>query len=713
MSSNIYIPSNYPKWRHCSVPVAIVCCLLLSFLNASAQITDTVKVESIIGNTLEDIIEQNESDEFDDDTFLEDLIQGRSTQVNINQATWEELEELDILNDIRIRNIIYYRTNYGGFKSPYELLGIEELTYDEIKNLLPYLTFGDGANKAKPLKEQFKEGKHSIFLRYQQVIEEKKGYTKPDMNSDGSLSSSYLGIEPRLYARYRFQYGTDLSIGITAEQDSGEPFRHPQQKMGLDYLSGHFFLKDRGILKRLVAGDFEVNFGQGLFLNQGYGSRKTSEVHDIKKRRLLFKPHTSANEIDYSTGLAIELALAKQWSLVLFGSYRKIDGNATLADTTLGEIGVSTFSSIQTSGYHRTESELEDKSIIGQGSSGISLAWSGQKARVATNASYFKFSAPLQRSQQPYNQFDFNGDQLINASVDYQYLNKNMSLFGEIAFSDNGGWGMMNGGNFHLPNSVKLTLAHRYYAKNFQTLYAEAFAESSRPVNENGLYFGLSFSPFKYAEWKTYVDVYKHPWLRFGIDGPSYGMDFLSVFNYRPRYDMAFYLRGRTERKLENAPDYETAVDFLVSTVKSNLRLNYKYRPNCNLSLQTRLEFSWYNDGANPTAKGFMFFQDIKYAFNKAPLTLYARYALFQTDSYDARIYAYESDLLYVFSVPAYYGRGSRYYLMAKIHINRYLDFWVRWSQNIWTDTKTVSSGLEEIMNNTKSEIKVQARIKF
>jgi len=687
--------------------------LILNLNSVHAQLRDTTKEGSIDGNTLEDIIEQNDSEEFDDDTYLEDLLQARSNKLNINLATWEELEELGLLNDIQIRNIIYYREYFGTFKSPYELLGIEELTYEEVERLLPYLVFGETAARAKPLKEMFRDGKHTTFLRYQQVIEEKKGFTPPDTSSDGSLSSRYLGIKPRFYSRYRFQYGTDLSIGVTAEQDPGEPFKHPKQKIGVDYLSGHFFIKNRGVIKRLVVGDYEVNFGQGLFLNQSYGSRKTSEVHNIKKRRIPFKPHTSANEVEFSRGLAIELQLAESWSIALFGSYRKIDGNATLVDSTLDAIGISSFSSIQTSGLHRTESELEDKAIIGTGSTGATIAYSGQKVRLAANASYFKFASPLERDLQLYNQFDFNGDQLINASLDYQYLNKNMSLFGEIAFSDNGGWGMLNGGNFHLPNSVKLTLAHRYYAKDYQTLFAEAFAEGSRPVNENGLYFGLSFSPFKYAEWKSYVDVYKHPWLRFGVDGPSYGVDMLSMFTYRPRYDMTFYVRGRFERKLDNAPDNETATDYLVSTVKSNFRLNYTYRPDYNLSLQTRLEFSWFNDGVNETAKGFMFMQDIKYSFDRIPLTLYGRYALYQTDTYDARIYAYESDLLYVFSVPAYYGRGSRYYLMAKIRANRHLHFWVRWSQSIWTDRQTVSSGLEEIGNNTKSEIKVQALIKF
>lgn len=680
----------------------------------AAQATDTLPAAVPDGQVIESIIEQSESEEFDDDTFLEDLLLRRNDKININEATWADLEALGVLTDIQIRNIIYYRERFGRFMSPWELLGVETLGEAEARALAGYFLFGDEKEPPRPLGDMFRQGKHQVFLRYQQTVEQKRGFTPPDTLSDGSLSSRYLGLAPRLYARYRFTYGTDLSLGVTAEQDPGEPFRHPAQKTGVDYLSGHFFLKDRGPLSRLVLGDYEVHLGQGLFLSHSYGAGKSPAVNQVRKRNIPFKPHTSANEAEYFTGAAAEFALAPQWKVMVFGSYRKIDGNVLLADDSLDvPAEVTAFTSIQTSGYHRTESELADKGAIGQGSAGGSLSWTGRKLRVTANASYMKFSVPLERAEALYNQFDFRGDRLIHGGLDYQFLHRNVSLFGEAAVSDNGGWGMLNGANFQLPASVRLSLVHRYYAKDFQTLYANAFGEGSRPVNEHGLYIGLSISPFRNAEWSHYVDFYKHPWLRFGIDGPSHGIDALSLFTWQPKRNLRLQVRGRYERKLENAPDNETAADYLVPTAKSSFRFHLDYRPTDRLSLRSRLEGAWYNDGVNETARGFLVYQDVNYSFQRAPLALYARYALFQTDTYDARIYAYESDLLYVFSVPAYYGRGSRYYLMLKVDAGRHLDFWVRWSQTFWTDRTTVSSGLEELDGNTRSEVKVQMRVRF
>ena len=89
------------------------------------------------------------------------------------------------------------------------------------------------------------------------------------------------------------------------------------------------------------------------------------------------------------------------------------------------------------------------------------------------------------------------------------------------------------------------------------------------------------------------------------------------------------------------------------------------------------------------------------------------RYALFDTDSYNSRIYAYESDILYAFSIPAYYSKGSRLYFNLKYTLRDFLDIWLRYSQTYYSDLDVISSGLNQINGNAKSEIKVQVRIKI
>ena len=97
----------------------------------------------------------------------------------------------------------------------------------------------------------------------------------------------------------------------------------------------------------------------------------------------------------------------------------------------------------------------------------------------------------------------------------------------------------------------------------------------------------------------------------------------------------------------------------------------------------------------------------------KSPVELTARFALFESSSYDARVYAYENDLIGVFSIPSYYGRGVRWYAMARITPLRRVDVWLRYGAWIYRDQTVISSGLQEIAGNVRSDLKLQVRWMF
>ena len=76
-------------------------------------------------------------------------------------------------------------------------------------------------------------------------------------------------------------------------------------------------------------------------------------------------------------------------------------------------------------------------------------------------------------------------------------------------------------------------------------------------------------------------------------------------------------------------------------------------------------------------------------------------------------MYAFENDVLYSWSIPPYFGRGSRFYVMAKWRIYKKIDLWVRYSQWYYTDRNEIGSGLNAIEGNTRTELKVQLRWRF
>ena len=151
----------------------------------------------------------------------------------------------------------------------------------------------------------------------------------------------------------------------------------------------------------------------------------------------------------------------------------------------------------------------------------------------------------------------------------------------------------------------------------------------------------------------------------------------------------------------------------MVAVEQANYRLNASYRVSSSVSLRTRIETVDYQRGSAPLRHGFLLYQDIVHRPLSSPVELTLRFALFDTESYDARIYAFEHDLIGVFSIPPYYGRGIRWYGMVRATPLRRVDLWLRYGAWIYRDQTSISSGLQEIEGYVRSDVKVQVRWRF
>jgi len=170
--------------------------------------------------------------------------------------------------------------------------------------------------------------------------------------------------------------------------------------------------------------------------------------------------------------------------------------------------------------------------------------------------------------------------------------------------------------------------------------------------------------------------------------------------------------RVRSRLKPRNISGSSDAITQQDMQNTNSIRLHYSQKINKQFSVKSRIEISQYQFNGEKS-NGLVMYQDLIYSLKKHPLKLYGRYAIFDTDDYNSRIYTFENDLLYVFSVPGLFNQGFRTYLMAKYAIGRKIDLWLRWSRTTFTDQKTISSGLEEINGNFRSEIKAQLKIRF
>lgn len=75
--------------------------------------------------------------------------------------------------------------------------------------------------------------------------------------------------------------------------------------------------------------------------------------------------------------------------------------------------------------------------------------------------------------------------------------------------------------------------------------------------------------------------------------------------------------------------------------------------------------------------------QDI--TFQKSKVVINARYALFDTDDYDNRLYVFEKDVWLAFSFPAYYGVGVRSYILVQYTVSPSVAIWLRWARTTYS----------------------------
>lgn len=693
----------------------LLCIILCT--KAMAQTDKDLSDATIIETTIEMVAENAEDEEVDYTTLFDELIYLINHPINLNNCTDEDLSEMLLLNEIQINSLLRHIELNGKLLAIYELQSINGFDLQTITNILPFVRVNRDFDEISITpKEVFKNGKHELLIRTQMILEDQKGFLPIDSAELAeNPNRRYLGSKPKLYTRYRFKYRNNISFGITAEKDAGEEFFQGSQPNGYDFYSAHFFAKNIGAVKRLAIGDYQVQFGQGLTAWTGLSLGKSPDVMNIKKTAQSLKPYTSVNENLFMRGGAITIGV-KDFEFTAFYSKKKIDANVTR--DTIGELYVVQVTSFVQSGFHAKPSELENKDLIDETLFGGHISYKKRNFSVGVTAMSSETDAFVDKVYFPYSQFDFRTNTNLNIGLDYNYLYKNINLFGEVSRSENGGIGYINGVLASLDPRLSVTILHRYFDRDFQNLFSNAVSESSRNINEDGLYFGAISRLNSRWTLSGYYDTFVFEWLRYRTDAPSRGTEWRGELKYKPSKKIEIYARGRSEQKQQNpSGDYhDLRIDKLLTVSNSYWRINAKYKINDNIKFQSRMERSEYLKGEAEPERGYIIFQDVIYKFDDeiVPLSLSFRYAVVETDTYNARIYAYENDVLYAFSIPAYYYRGTRMYLMAKLKLRNGLTFWLRYAQTYYDDRDVFSSGqLTEIQGNTKSEVKAMLKLRF
>lgn len=639
------------------------------------------------------------------ETLYQDLSYRTEHPFDLNRVTREQLRTLPFLSDRQINHLLNYRERYGRLFTVYELKNIESIDFQTIELLIPFVQIGELPVYNHPIqvKNLLKYSSNELQIRYDQCFQQKKGYrTYPDSVLERYPNRQYRG-EP-FYTSFRYSYTWDdrIQAGLVAEKDAGEPFWNRYHK-GYDFYSAHLLIKDFGVLKTLVAGDYKVSFGQGLVISQDFSPGRNALITQAERRNHGFRRHFSSEETDFLRGTAVTLAW-KGFEGSVFYSYRKMD-----AAVTDGQ-----FTSLKTDGLHRVEKDWEKRRTVPMQTYGGNLQYGTPVVSIGVTALAYSFgSFRMEPDPKPYNLYYFRGKRQWNASVNYLWKKGPVKFYGETAVSGNGAWATLDAIRVTPVSYISLLALYRDYSRRYQAFFGNGFSQNNTIQNEKGLYLGIELVPV--ARWKLsgYADFFRFPWLKYGIDAPSSGHEYSLQLAYTSSGNISTYLRYKYKQKEKNATAGKETLLTIRPYFQHRLRWQAAYGWSAAWSLRTSADGVLYREEAEKTSKGMIVAQSIGWKPSGEICQGDFYIAWFHTDDYASRLSSYEKNLLYAFNKPSLYGRGIRLALSFRLNLLRKLSLSAKLSHTRYADRDRIGTGPEEIEGSSKTDIYTLIRWKF
>ena len=571
--------------------------------------------------------------EVDYEQLQTDLYALNANPIDLNNTSDEELQQLYFLSPRQIDDILAYADKHP-FESVYELRLIPSLADYEIRNLVPFVRVSARTPEHNNMyaREVFTQAKHEII-------------TRVDARNIESLERT----DP-VYAqlRYRFDYKRKVLFGGQLRRPVGGKAEDLQYGiyMQLTDIAPH--------VHTIVGGNYQASFGQGLVIAPVFHSGKSMYVASAGQQKNGLRYYSSAD----GAGLH-----------GVGGTFRREWGKQTRLD-------VSALYSLN---------KYKDTTWHHAVGANITLRHKKLEVQVTGIEHIYSDSIHPYRNAK-YNRHYFRGyrQAVLGASVRYNY--GWFDLFGEIATSQNQEWGFgtIVGSRFYPADGVNLIALYRYYSPWFDNEYGYAFSESSRMGDENGGYVGFDITRLKNWRFSGYGDVFYFSGYKYGLgnDTATIGYDALFETKYHSNLQSPFNSQ--------------------LSTFNFVFRLRAK-RKGAQDTYSVRALFEWSRGGwslrttadANYVESyGVSLAQDIAYDFtpytvHHTPLSLRLRLQAFDARKWENRIYLYEHDVLYAFSIPATYGLGGRAYFCLRWQIIKQLALYLRVSETVYSDLRT------------------------
>lgn len=626
----------------------------------------------------------NEQATIDTQETIHDLLQN---PINLNAAKETELLECGLFNPYQVYGILKHREKYGDFFSIYEMTSIPGIQKSFLQEIQELISFSDQQKAVKQNKIK------ALLLSniFNKFPEASAYYT------DDSSAPIYPGSPIKISNRLKVNFGDKLIIAAAYEKDAGE-LAFDQWRP--EHLSGYIAYTPKKILRTVILGNYKLHTGMGLVHGSGFNN-SSSGVQLNGYRSSWSRPFASTAEYNYYRGILTELEW-KNWNGMLFYSCKPEDISLFGIDDSTGNYNL--FDMKRETGLHRTRTELQGKKLAIQQSGGFSFSRVQKHFNmgIAGAGSYLDLT-PTLRDSVPF--LDSAKRSQWNLSVNAISYGARYEAFAELAINDQLKPALITGAIIHLNPALSLNASFRYYHPDYTGQIPSAYTISSGVSNEIAFHTGALIIPFNNASILLDHDFCYFPSESFYLSIPGFSSRGKMELSYSFKDGSGLYFRYTLRQQQKDASNKGPGPETSSFTSKSQYRLHYSYGIGENLKLSGRME--WALSGkAEP---GFLVYQ--QFQIKQQWLSLTYHVLLFDIDSWDNRIYAYEPGLRYSFSFPSYYGKGVKNSLTASTKLSRYVVLRVRLAHIHYANKWETGSGYEIRNGDQQFETEFQLQL--
>lgn len=653
-------------------------------------------IEDVLESSLDHIInDENQQNIELLENNISDIYELINNPVNINTATVEQLCKIPFISKQIAENIVKYIAINGSIKSKSEIILIDGIDYNTARKLLLFVKLSKYSLDDNCILSTFKQytvkkGSNNILTQVDIPLYLRKGF-----------SGKYVGTQFRSYLKYSYNHSDKFSVGITAENDAGEPLFALHNKKGFDYYSFYLLINNLSFVRTLALGNYRLSFGQGLVVDNISFSNKNfhSNLFDFHGRNIT--KHSSTDEYNYFKGFASKFRINNNLDVSAFYSNKRIDTKLVGGN----------IQSIHKSGLHRTHNEVSMRNNSRQQMFGANISFRRGMLNLGTTAVYYFFDKNYTPRKTHYNPHPISDKSFFNIGIDYSYRIKNLFIEGELSASKQG-IATIDKLTYQPMKILDLSLLYRYYSPQYNAMFGRSYAQSSSLQAENGVYLNVNFAPFSAWNFALSIDYFAFTTNKYRISRPSSGIETIFRADYNVNNRTSLYAKYRYMNKMRDIKVSDN-LKLTKPTHNHTLRLGFNHDVNTFLNISTVADiklFSSYDKGSN---KGFGLWQHISCQIPKIKSKILLTAGYFNTQTSDTRLYMLNRGMINSLQYEQYIGHGISLNSTLKLHLTSKIQLISQFRYRKYFDKNHIGSGYDLIQSSSKADISLQANIKI